>query len=163
MESELVRDSLLYLAGALDSTWGGPPLDCARDKVPARRSLYYRYSREDKLLLLAAFDPASVDDCYRRHESVLPQQALVLANGPWLWQIAQRISQSLEAETSPEAFVEAAFERILCRSATRDEREAAREFLNQMAYSASAEKAAHQPRECLIHALLQHNDFISIR
>ena len=166
MESELLRDSLLHLAGALDQTVGGPPQDSSRDTVPARRSLYYRYAREDKLPLLMAFNPASVEECYRRQESVLPQQALMLANGPWLWQIAGRITRSLQAQTAPEAFVEAAFERILCRSATRAEREAALEFLSRqtiLAPSASGETSTHTAREYFIHALLQHNDFIEIR
>src|SRR5262245_37168581 len=49
MEAEVVRDSLLWLGGVLDLTATGPPLDQARGTDSARRSLYYRYSREDRM------------------------------------------------------------------------------------------------------------------
>src|SRR5262249_30452056 len=56
MEAEVVRDALLYLSGELDATLGGPPLDCRTGTDSPRRSLYYRYSRDDKMDFLTTFD-----------------------------------------------------------------------------------------------------------
>ena len=89
MEAEGVRDSLLYLAGDVDWTMGGPPLDCLAGPDSPRRSLYYRYSREDKMEFLMVFDAAAVEECYRRQESIVPQQALALENSDFVWDRAR--------------------------------------------------------------------------
>jgi len=96
MEAETIRDSLLWLGGALDMTAGGPPLDPARGEDSARRSIYYRYSREDKMEFLTAFDAPAVEECYRRQESIVPQQALALENSAFAWDQARRIARRLE-------------------------------------------------------------------
>ncbi len=41
MESEVIRDSLLYLAGRLDTTFGGMEKEGAEALTSTRRSLYY--------------------------------------------------------------------------------------------------------------------------
>jgi hypothetical protein len=64
MEAEVVRDALLRLSGTLDPTLGGPPLDCLSGPDSPRRSLYHRYSREDKLEFLLTFDAPSVEECW---------------------------------------------------------------------------------------------------
>ena len=96
MEAEVVRDALLYLGGEIDWTMGGPPLDCLAGPDSPRRSLYYRYSREDKMEFLTAFDGAAVEECYRRQESIVPQQALALENSEFVWNQARRIARGLE-------------------------------------------------------------------
>src|SRR6185436_3851250 len=42
MEAEAVRDSVLYVAGQLDTTLGGPPLDESKEQNLRRRSLYFK-------------------------------------------------------------------------------------------------------------------------
>jgi hypothetical protein len=136
MEAEVVRDALLYLGGDLDWTMGGPPLDCLAGPSFARRSLYHRSSREDKMEFLTTFDAASVDDCYRRQESIVPQQALALENSPFVWQQARRMARRLEAEVaspSTAAFVTAAFEHVLGRTPEPAEQEACERFLTAQA------------------------------
>src|ERR1700722_5635886 len=80
MEAEVVRDSLLAVAGMLDATMGGPDIDHNPGLVVARRSLYFRHAPEKQMEFLMLFDAASVNECYRRSESIVPQQALALAN-----------------------------------------------------------------------------------
>src|SRR5207249_1645452 len=80
MEAEVVRDSVLYVAGQLDLTMGGPELDHNLGLTTKRRSLYYRHAAEKQMEFLLIFDAASVNECYRRAESVVPQQALAMAN-----------------------------------------------------------------------------------
>ncbi|AWM37463.1 Planctomycete cytochrome C [Gemmata obscuriglobus] len=212
MEAEVVRDSLLWLAGALEPTAGGPPVDSARGAETGRRSLYYRSSREDKMELLTAFDAPSVEECYRREQSIVPQQALALENSAFAWDQARRIARRLEgAAPAPAAFVTAAFEHVLGRMPTAAEASACEAFLTRqqalladpgrltplplppeppapldpeaakqlaervpglplvlgdakpLPAVAPAGDPAAQAREYLVHALLNHNDFITVR
>ncbi|HVJ80377.1 MAG TPA: DUF1553 domain-containing protein, partial [Planctomycetia bacterium] len=82
MEAEAVRDSVLAIAGRLDRKMGGPDLDQQSGLTSFRRSLYYRHANEKQMLMLTTFDAAGVTECYRRNETIVPQQALALANGP---------------------------------------------------------------------------------
>ena len=81
MEAQVVRDSLLYLAGELDLTRGGPSIP-VNDEASRRRSLYFVHSHNEHQKFLSMFDDASVLECYRRAESIVPQQALALENSP---------------------------------------------------------------------------------
>jgi hypothetical protein len=64
MESQVVRDSLLHLAGELDPTVGGPPLT---PKGPSkRRGLYFIHSADEEDKFLTMFDNADILQCYRR-------------------------------------------------------------------------------------------------
>jgi hypothetical protein len=163
MEAEVIRDSLLLLANNLDLSRGGPPLD-EQTIHPPRRSLYYRYSQEDKLPFLVVFDAASVEECYRRNQSVVPQQALALLNDEFVWQQARAISQNLTAKGMDD-FVTAAFEYVLGRTPTTEERQACLEFLqDQKGYPRAAGwLSAETARARLVHVLVNHNDFITIR
>jgi hypothetical protein len=180
MEAEVVRDALLHLAGTLDPAMGGPPLDCLAGPDSPRRSLYHRHSREDKMAFLATFDAPSTEECYRRQESIVPQQALALENSPFVWDQARRIARRLAA-TAPRAIVTAAFEHLLGRQPTGAELQACERFLihqeRLLAYPSRltafpacppakvrpTDDPRQQAREHLIHALLNHNDFITVR
>src|SRR5262249_20358826 len=118
MESEVVRDSMLSLAGRLDTTMGGTPVD---EKLglneSRRRSLYFQLSTEHKMLFLDIFDLASTNECYERRESVVPQQALALSNSVLALNQSRLLARSLpQAEDT--AFIKAAFEQVLCRPPT---------------------------------------------
>ncbi len=181
MEAELVRDNVLYVAGSLDPTRGGPDLDPG--STAHRRSLYFRHAKEKRVTFLKLFDSANVSSCYRRSESVMPQQALALANSPLAREqarvLAGRIGQ--ESGVSDSAFIEGAFVRILGRDPTHEERDACVEYLSEQA-GHLAEKASlsafnsgpastvkpsvnprERAREDLVHVLFNHNDFVTIR
>ena len=171
MESQVVRDSLLQLAGTLDPTMGGPPLDVGSDST--RRSLYFRHSRDEQDKFLSMFDDADLLQCYRRNESIVPQQALALANSKLVLSmegpIARRISASLPS-ANVTTFIDAAFETILAREPTDIERRECLAFCDAMnrvlAENDSASDSVDGPariRMRLVHSLLNHNDFISIR
>ncbi len=183
MESQVIRDSLLQLAGALDTTLGGPTIDPQRDDANGRRSLYFTHSRDDRHKFLSMFDDADILACYRRSESVVPQQALTLANSKLALDMASRIAARLQTElvhdsdahgaTTPEsdesrddAFVIAAFELLLARSPSFSERQACREALHELTNTLqgqAARDADAKARADLVHAFLNHNDFITIR
>ena len=97
MEAQIVRDSLLSLAGELDLTLGGPSV-AINDEASRRRSLYFVHSHNDHNKFLSTFDDASVLDCYRRAESIVPQQALALENSPLSMTMAGKIARKAEGE-----------------------------------------------------------------
>jgi hypothetical protein len=185
MEAELVRDGILSVTGKLDLTFGGPDIDYALGLKVNRRSLYFRHAQEKQMEFLKLFDCAAVTECYQRKESVVPQQALALANSELTLVQARVIARELAHQVAGDntAFVTAAFERVLSRSPTADETALTTQFLDeqfrmltaagqqQLAASGAAagdpKSPATQPdlraRENLIHVLLNHNDFVTIR
>ena len=73
---------------------------------------------------------ASTDECYRRDETVVPQQALALMNGPLSLDSARKLAADLsKTAAEDERFIAALFERALCRPATEAERDACLKFL----------------------------------
>ena len=80
MEAQVVRVSLLALADELDTTMGGPPVNPVGEEHSRRRSLYFVHSHNDHHRFLEIFDDAGVQECYRREQSIVPQQVLALAN-----------------------------------------------------------------------------------
>ncbi|MEM7476560.1 MAG: DUF1553 domain-containing protein, partial [Planctomycetota bacterium] len=170
LESQVLRDSLLHLAGELDAAVGGPSIQAGTGK---RRSIYFRHSRDDKDKFLSAFDDADFLQCYRRAESILPQQALALSNSKLALEMAAKIAERLWSNTSsqePEsdfsAFVTDAFKLLLGRAPMQSEIEACDKFrleLQQAFYGLGQEESSRRTRVRLIHSLLNHNDFIAIR
>ena len=98
-EAEVVRDCLFAVAGSLDSTMGGPDIDHQAGLTVPRRSLYFQHAAEKQMEFLQIFDAAGVTECYRRKESILPQQALALANSDLSLRQARRLARTLSTET----------------------------------------------------------------
>ena len=167
MESEVVRDSLLHLAAALDTTRGGPSV--APGTSSRRRSIYFKHSRDDQDLFLAMFDDADHLQCYRRSESIVPQQALALANSELSLEMSERIARQLVREDPQmdiDTFIETTFFALLARQPDEAEMRNCRRFCQVMAElqpSAAASDRTSRTRARLVHALLNHSDFISIR
>ena len=170
MESEVVRDSLLQLAGELDLKMGGPSVDVGKNS--RRRSVYYKHSRDDQDKFLTMFDNADLLQCYRRSESIVPQQALALANSELAMTAAEAIARRISKEM-PEAtegvFVNVAFETLMARLPTSEEHAESLLFcqqLNDLLKSDSSQAEVDvtgRVRVRLIHSLLNHNDFVSVR
>jgi hypothetical protein len=169
MESEAIRDSLLHLAGVLNPALGGPTIDPKQEETVFRRSLYFNHSRDEQHAFLAMFDDADILGCYRRSESIVPQQALTLSNSKLSLTMARRLAANLNAElgaADEDAFLRVAYETILCVEPTEEELAACSAALDET--KTLLEQRNHpQPdvraRENLVHALLNHNDFITIR
>jgi hypothetical protein len=174
MEAEVVRDSLLHVAGGLDVALGGPEIDLAQGLKSRRRSLYFTHHGEARMPFLELFDAPDACDAYRRTTTVAPQQALALVNNDMLLDLSRALAGRLweAAHDDDEAFLAAAFEQILARPPTPRERELTRAFLRKQTDvlerglaggggGASAAAAALARRD-LVHALFSHNDFITI-
>lgn len=170
MEAQVVRDSLLKLSGTLDTTPGGPSLNTGNGS--SRRSLYYKHSRDQRDKFLSMFDDADLLQCYRRDESIVPQQALALANSELPLTKAVAIAKEIDAATisnDTREFVETAFELLLGRLPEAQETTACLEFCEQVRPLLSSDGKKDSPElrrnvhTRLVHSLLNHNDFVSIR
>ncbi len=184
MEAELVRDGILYVAGKLDRTMGGPEIDHADGLSVSRRSIYFRHAQEKQMEFLKMFDCATVTECYQRKESIVPQQALALANSELTLVQSRIIASQLRevARTSIREFVIAAFQRVLSRPPTFAEIDETTAFINQQQarlakiadqvtatggtdseFKKPSADPYHRALENVIHVLLNHNDFVTIR
>lgn len=152
MESQVVRDCLLQLAGKLDLTQGGPSIDPEKAESTPRRSLYFVQNADVEHRFLATFDNSNVLECYRRNESVVPQQALALTNSKLSRECADALSTKMQGLTDAE-FMDQAFVTLLARPPTPKERVVAAEGLH----------ALKQDRSLFLQALINHNDFVTLR
>ena len=182
-EGEVVRDSLLAVSGRLEERIGGPELDQTADQSTHRRSLYYRHAPEKYAPFLQTFDGASADECYRRAETVVPQQALAQVNSGLSREQSRLVAAEMAAggDRSTEQLIEIAFERILCRDPSSEERAACVAFLAEQEALLTVPSslttvengpevsvpAAESPKARafagLVHVLMNHHDFVTIR
>jgi hypothetical protein len=173
MEGEVVRDTVLYLAGRLESKIGGPDLPVAWAEAGTRRTIYYRYASGDIIPLLTMFDAANVTECYRRYETIVPQQALALSNSGMILTRAADIALAIDGEvgettTARARFIDSAFARLLGRAPTDAEKAECSRGLDRLAAALQLEGQNASPpearaRSALVHVLLNHNDFVTIR
>jgi hypothetical protein len=185
MEAEALRDSTLRVADALDLTMFGPELDENQALTLPRRGIYFTSCVERRVEFFEIFDGPSTAECYRRTETITPQQALAMANSSLTLSVARRVAallaEQLSARSTPRAFIEAAFERVLSRPPTSAEMVACQDFLESRSRDSKDPKSqstiasgggnqteatadpVRRARESLVHVLLNHNDFLTVR
>jgi hypothetical protein len=163
MDAQVLRDSLLHLAGELDASLGGPTVP--RGAESRRRSLYLFQSNNDQDPFLAGFDNANVLDTYLRSESVVPQQALALANAKIAIASAAAIAARLsrQAGSDDAAFARTAFRTVLATPPTEAELSECLRMLSSPAGRKAPADPVLRSRTALVRALLNHNDFITVR
>jgi hypothetical protein len=165
LEAEAIRDSILHVAGNLDTTMGGPEIPLTEGDTSRRRGIYFRHAHERQTKFLSAFDGASALECYRRATTVVPQQALAMFNSPLPREQARLLAEQLTKETAKladadNAFIAAAFEAVLGRPPSSAELERCQRFLAEQG------KIVADPmrgRENLVHSLFNHSDFVTVR
>jgi hypothetical protein len=113
---------------------------------------------------------------------VIPQQALALHNSVLALNVSRELARQIVARTpDPAGFVPAAFEHVLGRLPTTDERTRCESFLREQAglyqkpdkltpfppgpagATAPSADPAQRAREDLVGVLFNHNDFVTIR
>lgn len=183
LEAEVIRDSLLAVGGRLDQTLGGPDLSFTQGETIPRRSLYFQHAYEKQMTWLVLFDAPSPTECYRRSASIVPQQALALSNSNLSRSMARACVQSGVGTLGEDdrTFIEASFRRVLGRPPEEREVEACLAFLARQRTLLADQSSLHSPggtakatvaaspdpalraREDLIHVLMNHNDFVTVR
>lgn len=190
LDAETLRDSLLKIAGLLDPTLGGPDLDNKTSTTTTRRSLYFsRFPEEGGVMAFTAqFDPPDPCDCYRRSETLVPQQALAMMNSELTLNVSRTLARRLLSLTDRNAplpsqrkqLIVSAFEQILNRAPRPTEEQLCVEFLARqtelyqsigpgklLSQSVAGVPAASvepetRTAESLVRSLLSHHDFITI-
>jgi hypothetical protein len=173
LESQVVRDAVLATAQSLDYSFGGPPIPIDQQNPSRRRSLYFFHSNNDRNSFLSQFDEALVKECYRREQSVIPQQALALFNSQLVLDHSTIAAKQLLTEAgvtkgsvdTPEKeqqIILVAFRRFLGRLPTEDEATACREAMRDFSQSGADGSAANQ-WEHLCWVLYNHHEFVTLR
>lgn len=126
MEAEVLRDSLLFVAGILDATQFGPSIS---DPLHHRRAIYSTLKRSRMPSMMTLFDsPDSLQSAEERPTTTVAPQALMLLNHPLMDQVSKGLaSKALSSGNDP---VNALFKLALLRSPTETELSGARAFLN---------------------------------
>ena len=177
MEAEAVRDAVLHASGQLDPAIGGPEITETKEQESMRRSIYLQQSPDLRAEFISQFDSPNPNECYRREESIVPQQALSLVNS----RLTLEQSRRLAARLPKDSFIDSAFDAVLNRPPTPTERDDAATFLTQQARlladpsklkpfetgTATPLKPSADPtqraRETLVHVLFNLNEFGTIR
>jgi cytochrome c553 len=146
LESEVIRDSLLAVGGALDETMYGAG---TLEEGSKRRSIYFTVKRSKLMPMMVVFDaPEALVGVADRPATTIAPQALMMMNNPhiraWAKGFAQRVAP--DDKTTPEAAVKAAYEIALSRPPSSSELADAIEFINsQMAvYQRAGKSEARQ-------------------
>jgi hypothetical protein len=169
MEAEIVRDNLLHVGGNLDPAMGGPDIDHMKGLTSKRRSIYLRIAPEKEVEFLKIFDGPSVNECYQRRPSVMPQQALALANSELAIAQARSLAKALSTEAhNDQEFIAGASSGCWREKPKPEEAAACAEFLQKgtgQVEEADSKKSDRtlRPLENLLLVLFNHNDFVTIR
>ena len=172
LEAEVVRDSVLYVAGSLNDRMFGPAVfpkiapevlasmlkgiwvDQEDGPETWRRSVYVYRKRGLPLPFFEVFDlPDQTITCGRRNISTVPTQALTLLNNPAILKQAKLFADRVRrlAPDGKAAQLNLAYEIALSRPPTDDERAAGLAFLEKNSI------------EDLADVILNLNEFVYLR
>ena len=128
MSAEQIRDSVLFVSGALKTTMGGP--SAALTPTSTRRTIYGRVSRYKLDEYLQLFDfPSASQTAEKRFSTNVPLQRLFLMNSDFMQQHAEKLAERVGGEATEAARIQKAYRLIFGRTATPAEVQAGREFL----------------------------------
>ncbi len=171
VEAEVLRDSMLAVAGTLNEERFGPPVPVQRlatDEVvtpdnPAgrRRSVYLQVRRSQPVTLLQLFDQPRIEtNCTRRSVSTVASQALTLLNSDTLARQSEAFADRLLKEF-PSDVATAAVRLAFARLIRPDERAKLNAFLaDQTKRHAPATDAKRRALIDLCQMLLCANEFV---
>jgi cytochrome c553 len=159
MEAEVLRDSMLAVAGRLDGTLFGPPdaLEVGADGLVSaragnhrrwRRSIYVLKRRTQPLTILQGFDMAGMDpNCIERRESIVAPQALHLANNALVRELATAFAERIckAVGDDPRAQVRSAYRIAMGRAAKPEEERVALAALAELESAWARNRSGEAP------------------
>ena len=184
MEAEVLRDSLLAVAGQLDETQFGPPVevDVREDGLVtakassrgSRRSIYVLHRRTKLPTILENFDsPQMGPNCLERGVSIVAPQALHLLNNAAVKELADRFAERIEREAGADqgAQIVRIHEIAYSSVPTDEELKRARQSLDQLTHAwretlDTAKNAEHDSARRALrnycHAVLNSAGFVYV-
>lgn len=141
MTAEQVRDSLLFVSGALDTKMGGPSM--ALGPAVDRRTVYGKISRYKLDDYLQLFDfPSPNLSAEKRFTTSVPLQRLFLMNSDFMEQQGELIARRVAAEPDNTARIQKAYRLVFGRAASDAEVKAGLAFLTSEPLKAYEEQKA---------------------
>jgi hypothetical protein len=192
LEAEAIRDAALMVSGTLDLKMGGPSIRPAIDpavlagqsrpgagwepSIPteaARRSIYVYVKRTLPVPELEVMDaPDTAEPCPQRVTTTTAPQSLVMFNGPFWHDQADRFASRLDRECRTDALsrIRLAFQLAYSRAPSAIEEAEAIEFLRNHARtiterdpaSPSAVSPEHEAWKAFCLILLNSNEFLYV-
>ena len=184
LEGEAIRDSILQVAGSIDSTLFGASVPVhltefmqGRGRPRAsgpldgkgRRSIYTETRRNFLPPMMLAFDtPIPFNTIGARHQSNVPAQALILLNDPFVFDQAEKWAQRLtRSYPKRKQRIESAFHRAFGRKVKESELDALNQFLVAQAelHGLDSENAITDQKlwRDFCHVLFNMKEFIYIK
>ena len=177
LEGEIIRDSMLQVAGVLNPKMYGPgvfpPLppgmttrggwkNNEAEPETLRRSLYTFVRRNTRYPMFETFDmPDTHESCARRNNTISSTQALELLNNElvvgWARTLAEKVHN--DSGLTPAAQIERTWRLVYSRVPSAKETQAATAFLDKQTPIAGDRQAAFAD---LCHMLLNSNEFVYI-
>ncbi len=172
LDLESMRDSLLSVAGDLDTKIGGPAVQLTTAPYTKRRTVYGYIDRANLQNFFRSFDFASPDaSSAQRYRTTVPQQALYMMNSPFVVEEAKTLLHRPEmiAAKDDTARIRTVYRLLYQRYPAPDEVAAGLNFLKALgeirpsqtalaSFSAAA-PAGLAPWEEYVQTLLMTNEF----
>jgi len=136
IELEAMRDSMLAVAGRLDTKQFGRPIDLWSRPFTTRRSVYAYIDRQDLPGIFGVFDFANPDvTIEQRPRTTVPQQALFAMNSPFVQEQARKLAARPEiaGAKSDSERITAIYRTALDRLPTVEESARMEQFLAEVA------------------------------
>jgi mono/diheme cytochrome c family protein len=147
LDAEALRDDLLFAAGRLDTTEGGPATKTGKDNT--RRTIYCFVSRRKLASDLSLFDfPNPNNTSEQRLVTNVSPQRLYFMNNPWVLDQAKAFARRLTG--ADDARINQAYALLFQRAPTAEEQRLGLEFLRTSGQNGWAEYA---------QALMTSNEF----
>jgi hypothetical protein len=185
MEAEVVRDTLLSVAGQLDLKPYGVPdgvtarpdglVTSTRTAAGWRRSIFVLQRRTKIPTLLENFDsPQMGPNCLERNESIVAPQALHLLNNAMVHELARHFADRVfdaepdQNEEKAQVRIRSVYRLALSRFPTAEEQGAAMEALTKLQArwritdGATDESAARKALASFCHAIMNSAEFLYI-
>ncbi len=158
MDLEATRDSMLFVAGQLDESIGGPAVDIVTSPFSKRRTVYGQIERQNLPAFFRTFDFATPDShSPQRFTTTVPQQALFLMNSPFVIELAaalvQRPEIALAGETSQR--IQQLYVLLFGRGPTDEEADLGEQFV-------AAQDNSEANWQRYAQALMLSNEFVFI-
>jgi len=141
MSAEQIRDSILFVSGAIDERVGGPSV--ALTPLASRRTVYGKVSRYKLDEFLQLFDfPSPSQTAEHRFSTSVPLQRLFFMNSDFMQQHAERLAEQVADEPDDAARIQKVYRKLFGRAPTADETKAGRDFLQAEALKQYEERRA---------------------
>ena len=166
LDFEATRDSLLCVAGQLDNSIGGRPVEITKQPFTHRRTVYGFIDRQNLPGVFRTFDFASPDTTNpQRFQTTVPQQALFMMNSPFVVEQARALvtATQFQQEQAYEEQVHELYGRVFARRAEPAEVDAALRYVTlQLTQPRDEAKNALSPWAKYAQVLLETNEFVFV-